>query len=108
MTYSVLTGLYMLLAILFEVAGITSMKLSDGFNHFAPSICIFVFYSFSFVFLALTLKRLELGFVYAVWAGVGTSLIAVIGVVFFHEPMTLLKIVYLGMIIIGIMGLKTG
>lgn len=108
MTYTVMTTTYMMLAILFEVAGITSMKLSDGFHHIAPSIFIFVFYSFSFVFLTLTLKRLELSFVYAIWAGLGTSLIAIIGVFCFHEPMTWLKVLFLSMIITGIMGLKTG
>lgn len=103
-----MTTLYLVLAILLEVAGTTSMKLSDGFNNILPSVCIFVFYISSFVFLTLTLKRLDVSFVYAVWSGLGTSLIAVIGFLFFHEPMTAIKIASLGLIIIGIMGLRLG
>ena len=107
LTYSA-TGLYLLLAILLEVAGTTSMKLSDGFSVLLPSILIFVFYSLSFVFLTLTLKRLEVSFVYAIWSGLGTLLIAMIGIFFFHEAVTLIKILSLFMIIGGIVGLRLG
>lgn len=101
-----LTALYLILAILLEVAGTTSMKLSQGFSQVGPSILIFVFYIFSFVFLTLSLKRLELSMAYAVWSGLGTTLIAVIGVVFFHEPMTAIKIVSLLLVILGVVGLE--
>ncbi len=107
-TYSTMTGIYLLLAILLEVAGITSMKLSDGFNNMTPSVFIFIFYLFSFIFLTLTLKRLEVSIVYAVWSGLGTLLIAVIGVCFFHEPVTTVKVVSLALIIVGVMGLRLG
>ena len=102
------SGLYLLLAILLEVAGTTSMKLSDGFNVMLPSVLIFVFYSMSFGFLTLTLKRLEVSFVYAIWSGLGTLLIAVIGVCFFHEAVTFVKLLSLFLIIAGIVGLKLG
>jgi small multidrug resistance pump len=103
-----LTGVYLLLAILLEVAGTTSMKLADGFTKVGPSILIFIFYSLSFTFLTFSLKRLELSLAYAVWSGLGTSLIALIGVQFFHEPMTLVKAVSLLFIILGIVGLELG
>jgi small multidrug resistance pump len=103
-----MTSFYLVLAILLEVAGTTSMKLSDGFNHFLPSVFIFIFYALSFVFLTLTLKRFDVSFVYAVWSGLGTLLIAMIGIVFFHEPLTVIKGASLGLIIIGIMGLRLG
>jgi small multidrug resistance pump len=106
-TYS-MSGLYLLMAILLEVAGTTSMKLSDGFNVMLPSILIFVFYSLSFGFLTLTLKRLEVSYVYAVWSGLGTLLIAIIGICFFHETVTVIKILSLFLIIAGIVGLKLG
>lgn len=108
MTYAVLTSTYLLLAIVLEVAGTTSMKLSEGFNHLGPSILIFVFYVLSFGFLTLTLKRLEVSFVYAVWSGLGTFLIALIGIIFFQEPVTVLKILSLSLVIMGIVGLKLG
>lgn len=100
--------LYLLLAILFEVAGTTSMKLADGFTRLTPSIFIFVFYAFSFVFLTLSLKRLEIAFAYAVWAGLGTLLIALIGMVYFQEPVTAMKVISLLLVVIGVIGLKAG
>lgn len=108
LTYSTMTGVYLLLAIFLEVAGITSMKLSNGFSNITPSIFIFIFYLFSFIFLTLTLKRLEVSIVYALWSGLGTLLIAVIGVGFFHEPMTAIKIISLSFIILGVVGLRLG
>ena len=97
---------YLILAILFEVAGTTSMKLSLGFTKPIPSILIFVFYILSFSFLTLSLKRMEISVAYAIWAGLGTLLIAIIGVGFFNETMTLIKVLSLFFIIAGVMGLK--
>jgi small multidrug resistance pump len=65
---------YLSAAILLEVAGTTSMKLSQGFTRTLPSVLIFVFYALSFVALTLALKRLELSVAYVIWAGVGTAL----------------------------------
>jgi small multidrug resistance pump len=106
--YTTLTGIYMLLAIFLEVAGTTSMKLSNGFTNLGPSVFIFIFYIFSFLFLTLSVKRLDVSFVYAVWSGLGTSLIAIIGIFFFHEAVTTAKVISLSFIIIGIIGLKLG
>ncbi len=99
---------YLVLAILLEVAGTTSMKLANGFTKPVPSILLFVFYLLSFICLTLSLKRLEISVAYAIWAGLGTSLIAIIGVFYFHEPMTLIKLGALGLIIVGVMGLRLG
>lgn len=101
-------GFYLLLAILFEVAGTTSMKLAYGFTQIGPSIFIFVFYILSFGFLTLSLKRMEVSHAYAVWSGLGTLLIAVIGVLFFNEPMSIIKVFSLGFIIFGVIGLRAG
>lgn len=108
MIYAVTTALYLLLAILFEVAGTTSMKLSNGFTHLTPSIFIFVFYALSFTFLTLTLKRLDVSLAYAIWSGLGTLLIALIGVSYFNEPMSILKGISLSLIIVGVIGLRLG
>lgn len=101
-----LAWVYLVLAIFTEVAATTCMKLSEGFTYFEPSICIFIFYALSLLFLTLSLKKLELGFAYAAWSGLGTLLIFFIGVGFFHEPITTLKVVSLFLIIFGVMGLK--
>jgi small multidrug resistance pump len=101
-----LAWFYMVLAILTEVAGTTAMKLSNGFVVLIPSILIFVFYGISLAFLTFSLKRLEIGFAYAIWSALGTLLIFIIGVGFFHDSITLLKTMSLFLIIIGVIGLK--
>ena len=97
--------LYLTGAIILEVAGTTSMKLSEGFTRTVPSILMFVFYILSLVCLTLALKKIDVGAAYAIWAGLGTALIAVIGIYFFREPATLLKLGSIGLIIIGVTGL---
>ncbi len=87
-----MSWLILLGAIAFEVIGTTCMKLSDGFTKYVPAILMFVFYSASIAALSVTLKKIEVGIAYAVWSGVGTALIAVIGIVFFREQLTLLKV----------------
>lgn len=98
--------IYLLLAILMEVAGTTCMKLADGFVYFLPSILIFIFYAISLVFLTLSLKRFGIGFAYAIWSAIGTILIFFIGVVYFHETFTAFKTLSLGLIVVGVAGLK--
>ena len=98
--------LYLALAILFEVTGTTCMKLSEGFTKLVPSILLFVFYSLSFRMLTLALKRIDVSVAYAVWSGMGTALIATIGVLWFKEPITALKLISLALIIGGVVGLN--
>lgn len=82
------------------------MKLSQGFTKIVPSILIFVFYGLCFTFLTFALKRLEVSVAYSVWAGLGTVLIALIGVIWFQESATLIKLVSIALIIIGIIGIN--
>src|SRR4030095_3853993 len=100
--------LYLALAIVLEVSGTTCMKLSVGFSKLAPSILIFVFYTLSFVMLTMALRKIDVSVAYAVWSGVGTALIATIGVFWFNEPATALKLISLGLIILGVVGLNLG
>lgn len=81
------------------------MKLSEGFTKTLPSIMMFVFYILSLVCLTYALKKIDVGVAYAIWAGVGTALIAVIGIYFFREPATLLKLGSIALIIVGVVGL---
>jgi len=98
----------LVLAILLEVSGTTCMKLSEGFTRMVPSILLVVFYTLSFGMLTLALKRIDVSVAYAIWSGVGTALIASIGVLWFKEPATALKLISLGLIIIGVVGLNLG
>lgn len=97
--------IYLFIAIIMEVAGTTSMKLSEGFSKLLPSISIFIFYGFSFTFLTLALKTLPIGITYAIWAAVGTALITLVGIIWFGESLNMLKILSLLLIIIGVAGL---
>jgi small multidrug resistance pump len=92
-------------AIALEVAGTTCMRLSEGFSRLTPSVLIFVFYAASFALNTLIIRTLGLSVVYAVWSGVGTVLTAAIGVLYFKEPATAMKLVCIGLIVIGVMGL---
>jgi small multidrug resistance pump len=96
----------LLLAIAFEVCGTTCMKFSQGFSKLLPSILIFVFYALSFFFLTLALKGLDVSISYAIWAGLGTALITVIGIFWFKEPVNALKMVSLIIVVAGVIGLN--
>lgn len=95
----------LVLAITLEVAGTTCMKLSEGFTRLTPSVLVFVFYAGSFTLLVFTLKRLELGLTYAIWSGVGTAATTLIGIHFFAESAQPLKLMFIGLIIVGVVGL---
>ncbi len=101
-----MSWLYLALAIVFEVTGTINMKLSEGFTKLMPSVLMGVFYVLSIVALTLALKKIDVSIAYAVWAGIGTALIAVAGAFLFKEPFTVLKIVSLAFIIAGVVGLN--
>lgn len=82
------------------------MKLSNGFSKLIPSILIFVFYAASFSIFTLALKRIDVSIGYAIWAGLGTALITVIGIFWFKEPVNALKMVSLIVVIAGVIGLN--
>ena len=100
--------LYLILAIGFEVMGTMSMKLSDGFRQFWPSVAIFVCYGIAFTFNTLALRRLDVSVTYAIWSGAGTAAIAVIGMAWLREPVTTTKLGSLALIVTGVLGLTLG
>jgi small multidrug resistance pump len=95
------------LAILLEVGGTTSMRLSDGFTRLTPSVMIFVFYALSFTLNTMVMRVLGLSVVYAVWSGVGTVLTSMIGILYFKEPATALKLGSTALIVLGVVGLHS-
>jgi small multidrug resistance pump len=94
-------------AIGFEVAGTTCMKLSHGFTNWLPSVTMFACYGAAFSCNTFATKTLDLSITYAVWSGVGTVATAAIGILYFKEPATALKLVSITLIIIGILGLHS-
>ena len=97
--------LYLLLAILLEVAGTVCMKLSNGFMRPGPTVGVGVFYLISLGFMVLAVKSLEVSLVYAIWSGLGTAIIAGIGIFYFQESFSALKVASIVLIILGVIGL---
>jgi small multidrug resistance pump len=94
--------LLLIFAICMEVSGTTCMKLSQGFTQLLPSMLVFVFYGFSFTASTFALKTIDISIAYAVWMALGTAIIAIIGNIWFNEPLSVIKIIALVMIIIGV------
>jgi small multidrug resistance pump len=101
-----MSWIYLFTAIMLEVCGTTCMKMSQGFTKLTPSVLLFVFYALSFAVVTLAIKRIEISVAYAIWSGLGTALIAGVGILWFKESLTLFKVASLALIILGIVGLK--
>ena len=93
-------------AVVFEVAAIVCMKLSHGFTQKLPSIGIFIFYGIALALLTLITKYMNISIAYAIWAGAGTALSAVAGVVIFKEKSSKQLVVGVGTVILGIVLIK--
>jgi len=98
--------IYLILAILFEVTGTTSMKFADGFQNLVPSVVIFVCYGISIALLTLAVRTIDISVAYALWAAIGIVIISSIGIFWFNEPVTAWKIVSIATIIIGVVSLQ--
>ncbi|MCP5283045.1 MAG: multidrug efflux SMR transporter [Rhodoferax sp.] len=95
-------------AIALEIAGTTSMKLSQGFTRIGPSVLLFLFYLGSIVALTLALRKIDVSVAYAIWSGAGTAAIAVIGILFFREDVSAVKLISIGLIVVGVIGVNLG
>lgn len=82
------------------------MKLSHGFTRRGPTIMMFIFYGLGFVPLTLSLRRIDLSLAYAIWSGIGTAIVTVIGIYYFKEPATFIKVLCIALIVIGVVGLN--
>jgi small multidrug resistance pump len=101
-----MSWILLIAAICMEVSGTTCLKLSAGFTKWLPSVLLFVFYGLSLTMMAFAVKKLDLSLTYAIWSGVGTFLIALVGFFWFKEPFTLLKMVSMSLVIAGVVGLN--
>ncbi len=89
-------------AIVFEVFATTCLKLSDGFTRIGWAAAMAGGYLICFGFLTLAIKRLDVGTAYAIWSGLGTAAIAVIGAVVFNESFTWVKVAGIALVVIGV------
>ncbi|HEU6441134.1 MAG TPA: quaternary ammonium compound efflux SMR transporter SugE [Microvirga sp.] len=97
---------YLTLAGLFEIGWAIGLKYTEGFTRLAPSILTAISMVVSVLLLGMALKTLPVGTGYAVWTGIGTVGTALLGIALFGEPATALRLVCIGLIVLGILGLK--
>lgn len=98
--------LVVLLSGLLEVAFSVAMKLSEGYSRAVPATVSIVAAVLSVWLMSLTLRQLPLGTAYAVWAGIGAAGTATVGMLAFGEPVTAGRLLCLGAVIAGIVGLQ--
>ena len=91
---------------LFEVGWAVGLKYAEGFTRLWPTVFTAVSLVLSMGLLGLALRGLPLGTAYAVWTGIGTVGTAILGIVLFREPATVGRLVCIGLIVAGIVGLK--
>ncbi len=100
--------LFLAIAIGAEIFATISLKYSEGFSKLAPTILIVIGYVIAFFMLGQALKTMDVGIAYAIWAGLGTVIVAMIGIVLLGEPMSATKIVGITMVIVGVVMLNLG
>lgn len=97
---------FLVIAGLFEVGWALGLKYSEGFSKPVPSVLTIIGMIFSFGLLSVALRTLPIGTAYAVWTGIGAVGTAIVGILIFHEPAQMLRLMCVGLIIAGIVGLK--
>jgi small multidrug resistance pump len=95
--------LMLAIAIGAELAATTALKFSDGFTKLGPSVLVAAGYGVAFYMLSIVLKTQEVGIVYAIWSGAGLAIIALIGVLFLGESVSIAKIAGLLSILLGVL-----
>ncbi len=97
---------YLVIAGLFEMGWAIGLKYTDGFTRLVPTALTVGAMIISVVLLGIALRDLPVGTGYAVWTGIGTVGTAVLGMYLFGDPVTVARLVSIGLIIAGIAGLK--
>ncbi len=98
--------IYLVIAGFFEMGFATSLKLMDNHKNIPWTISFYVCILASFAFLNFALKEIPIGTAYAIWTGIGASGVAVIGIIFFKDPVTFARMFFLFMLLVAIVGLK--
>ena len=98
--------IYLTVAGLFEIAWAIGLKYTDGFTRLLPSLWTVASMILSIVLLGLALRTLPVGTAYAVWTGIGAIGTAALGIYLFAEPATVARLLCIGLILAGIVGLK--
>jgi quaternary ammonium compound-resistance protein SugE len=98
--------LVLLAAAVFEIAFALSLKPSEGFTRFWPTAGVIIFGVASVALLSRTLDRLPVGTAYAIWTGLGSVGVVLLGIVLFGEPLTPARFACIALIVAGVIGLR--
>ena len=101
-----MSAVFLTAAILLEIVATLSLRASDGFSKPVPTLAAVAGYVLAFALLAQALKTIEVGVAYAVWSGVGTAAITVIGIFALGESAAALKLLGTAMIVVGVVVLN--
>jgi len=97
---------YLFIAGLLEIIWAIGLKYTQGFTKLVPSAITILAMAASIWFLALALRTIPIGTGYAIWTGIGATGTAILGIVLFAEPATAARLLCIGVIVAGIIGLK--
>ena len=94
------------LGIFFEIVALVFMKKSEGFTKLAPILFVLLFYTLALGCLILVLRKMDTSVAYAIWASAGILIMALVGVLWLDEPVTIIKVVSMTLIVLGVIGLE--
>jgi quaternary ammonium compound-resistance protein SugE len=98
--------IYLFIAGLFEVGWAISLKYAQGFTKFGSSVATITLMILSFTFLSKALRTLPLGTAYTIWTGIGAVGTVLLSIVLFQEPLEVRRLTCIGLIVIGVIGLR--
>lgn len=98
--------IYLFIAGLFEIGWAVGLKYTDGFTKLWPSVITVVIMILSFYFLSSAVKTIPIGTAYAIWTGIGAVGTAILGIFLFGESKEFIRLFFILLIIIGVVGLK--
>ena len=94
---------YLFAAIVSEVIATSALKAAEGFSRFWPSVIVIVGYGLAFFCLSLTMRTIPIGIAYAIWSGVGIVLIALVGLLFYRQPLDAPALIGMAFILAGVL-----
>ncbi len=102
MAFPLAAWLFLIASILFEVFGMLSLKHSNGFTNLLPTAGAIACFITSIWLMSFSLKQIEMGITYAVWAATSTAIVALLGVIFYAETVSQFKITGITLIVVGV------
>lgn len=94
--------IYLAIAIVTEVAATSALKASEEFTKLIPSLIVIVGYGVAFYLLTLVLRTIPVGITYAVWAGLGIVLVALVGAILYKQIPDIPAVIGMGLIVVGV------